>query len=427
MTKLPIMSPQEWLKLTDAGRMHRRSAELKRVDAALQGFHARPVASNRKALEKALAGWKKSKGPGWKDSVRNKSGAVQTLQDQLSGKVRGPRGADEMLALSAVRDEARAIVTDLFRGQRLVYRPGLWTKVGGNTRLGRAGAKATAGSAVHNARKLHKAGQASGSDSGKANRLATGLLDRLVPSTVRGDVMGHLTTVLPGFMREYTAAALPFVGVGVAGAGAVTNAGMALKRHWDAKQAQTHAQRTLSSGNPDQAFQGIIRMLERERTEKIGKMGIGIGDFTAKLTGVLVDGGTVTNAASSLAASLAKLTLLVGVVTRDALEARAVNDLMAGPRVDGRIFQACPLIGAYFVLNVPTSVLVNVVLEPEEFFAPGMKDKVERAVKRHVQPLQGKARSLVLEHRMHFPSLGTGASHATAGGSHDAYEEFVAG
>ncbi len=102
---------------------------------------------------KALVRWFQKEGPNWKNSVRNKHNAVDALHRQLLGA--GPEKTGEgMVALSHARDESRAIVQDLFQGQKLVYRSGFWNKLAGPGMFGKIGAKITVTGVVYSANTL---------------------------------------------------------------------------------------------------------------------------------------------------------------------------------------------------------------------------------------------------------------------------------
>jgi hypothetical protein len=66
-------------------------------------------------------------------------------------------------------------------------------------------------------------------------------------------------------------------------------------------------------------------------------------------------------------------------------------------RVDVRAFEVSPILGAYYVCCVPTSVLVNQILE--RFGRGSWQAEVEHTVQQHVEPLRIQARILIRDHR----------------------------
>jgi hypothetical protein len=412
------------MKLTDGGLLSIRSSQLKAVDAALKTYETKPNPTNKDAIMRALVRWFQKEGPNWKNSVRNKSNAVDTLHRQLLGI--GPEKTGEgMVAISHARDESRAIVHDLFQGQKLVYRSGFWNKLAGHGTFGKIGARITVTGVVTNANTLSGGaivrgvksapgairGAITGPTGGSMNvqvqspHIAERLLRDIIPPDIFRDVMAGLVEVLPSFMTEWAAACAPFAGVITSGAGVVGSAVITLRAAWRMREGTIHGERTLSVDEPDKAMQAIVLMLDRERTYAVTGLGVGIAAFGGKLAGVLADGGTATNAAIGLAQGVAKLTMLVSAIIIDVLEKNAANKIMIGSRVGPELFSACPLMGAYLVCCAPTSVLVNTIFDGDKFYQPGMIDIVERAVKRHVQPMREAARRLASEHRMWIPAL----------------------
>jgi hypothetical protein len=76
---------------------------------------------------------------------------------------------------------------------------------------------------------------------------------------------------------------------------------------------------------------------------------------------------------------------------------------MAQGDVDLSIFETSPLVGCYLICAAPTSVLTNLILN--EFGDARWMDNVERNKKRHIEPLQDKARKVIKNHRFEIRSL----------------------
>lgn len=385
--------------------MARRSSLLKVLDSALSTYDRQPTPANKSAVSHALAGWMGSKGVGWKTSVRNKNNAVENLQKQLNGQGGHARN---QIALSHVRNESRVIITDLFAHQKIVFRPGLMTKLAGNGTLSRLGGRLTVKSTTQNARTLYNSNSsssASGASSAASSSTAQAMLDQIIPTEIYAEVLAGLTTMMPTFLRELTASCTPFVGIAVSGGTTLVNLGKVARSEYRLSKGTMHADRTLSTGNPDEAFQAVIKMLNREADQNIEKYAVGLVELGSKAATMLADGGTATNAAIGLASGLVKLLMMARIVVRDVQECKAANKLMAEPVITAELFQVCPVMGAYMICCVPTSVTVNTMLDSERFYEPGMMDTVERAVKRHIAPLKFQARRLVKEHRMYIPGL----------------------
>jgi hypothetical protein len=417
-----VISHRDWMKLTDGGALVTRSTELKRVDAALKAYHVASSPATLDGLRRAFIQWTTGKGAGWKTSIRNKHKAVEALHGQIVGGTSAAVHAGDDEALAFARDESRAIVTKLFQGKELVFRPGLVTKLAGNGTLGKLGTKYTAIGVVRHvntvsggaladgtrqgARALAAAVPRSGSGgSGRATEMANALLREMVPSGLQAEVMRQLAGLMPSFMTELAASCAPFAGLLTTGGGVMVSAVTTLRAVHRVTDGQMHLERSLSTGDAEVAFKSLLRMLDRELNQEVASLARGFAEFTAKTAGFLADGGTVTNAAIGLASGVAKLLLLVRIVVRDVEEKNAANAILRRPTLDASLFQACPVMGAYLILCAPTSVLVNVILTSEEFYQPTMMPKVERAVAHHIEPLKEQAKRLVKEHRMYIPEL----------------------
>ncbi len=415
-----VMSTQDWLRLTNAGALSVRSADLKAVDTALARYHTSPTETSKQALTGALLRWIQSKGADWKRSDRNRHQAVETLHSQLMGTGGRTLSGAERVALSHVRDEARAIVTDLFRGRRLEWRQSFKQKLA-NEKLGTTLATS---SLVVNVNTLSGGAIASGArtvgslpsqaanamgianNSGSSSRtmeLAHDLIRNTVPPHLVADVTKELLSLMPDFLKTLAASMVPVAGVISAGGGALYSSFKLARGQYRLDSAREHIMYSLSTAEPAMAMQAIARMLERERnTEAIG-VAIGVGEFGGKLAGALADGGTATNAAIGLAASVARLTNIIRIVARDVEERNEANLAMM-TRVDATIFRTCPVVGAYLVCCAPTSVLVNTIFE-SRFGTTGWMGEVEHAVATHLAPLKEQAARLVREHRFVIPEL----------------------
>jgi hypothetical protein len=409
-----VMTHPQWMHLTHGGYTTTRSSELKVVDAALAKYQKTKSQADKDAVLAALIRWMQSKGAGWKTSVRNKNQAVEILYGQLTG-IGGVRLTGiEMVGLSHLRDESRAIVQDLFFGKSLVWRNNFASKLANNkwgfranvasglrnlnTVTGGAlagGAAAVAGGA------RHVGNQVRGPGSGDS--LAADLIRSVVPPDIMADVMLELPKVIPDFMRELAASLTPLVGLITTAGGAVWSAKNALRGQWRLEWARYHITGSLTSAEPAAALIALTKTLERERNAEIFSASVGIAEFGGKLAGLLVDAGTATNAAVSLAANIVKLLNIVRVIVRDVVERNGANKQMK-TRVEASIFDVCPVVGAYLICCAPTSVMVNTIFEGR-FGQHGWQSEVENAVKRHLEPLKEQAQRVVHEHRFWIPQL----------------------
>lgn len=396
-----IMTHEHWMKHSDGGITSVRSGRLKAVDAALLQYHRTRSDADKNRLRTALVAWMGSKGSAWKTSVRNRYNAVDDLCRQVMDIPGAAISGLDIVALSHLKHEQEAILEDLFRNRKLEWRDGIRAKLANN----KFGTTANTGGAAKNIRTLAKPGAAGGeAGAGRAAKLASELVDTLVPFGIRAEVMAEVGRIIPDFMKELTASLTPFVGVVTAGGAAVWNVKSALVNVYRIDRAEMHLARSLSVENPEQAIRAVIRILERERNADAFSASVSIGEFAGKLASALADGGTATNAAIGLAANVAKLANIIRIVKRDVEEKNAANRLMQG-RVGILVVETSPIVGAYYVCCAPTSVLVNEILE--RFGHAGWRGEVERTVVNHVEPIREQARRLIREHRFVIKGLET--------------------
>jgi hypothetical protein len=260
-----IMSYKEWIKDTKGSIGKPRSAALKAVDVALEKFDKVKTSPNKDAVTKALVAWQMTKGNNWKTSVRNKSNAVENLYRQLTGL----GGSANMVALSHIRDESRAIVTDLFLHKKVVFRPGLLTKIAGNKLKSKVKVVKSSGKVVKNIATLSSSSSSSSSTSNsaaassRAMALSKKISHDLIPSNIRVDVLSAMSKIMPTFAVELQAACLPFVGVIFSGGSVCYSGYQVAQAAYKQENSKTHVKLSLSTEEPEAEFKAFILMLER--------------------------------------------------------------------------------------------------------------------------------------------------------------------
>lgn len=411
-----VMSYADWMKWTKGNFTKPRSTLLKAVDSALQQYDQVKNSTNKERTLKALIAWQVSKGNAWKTSVRNKTNTVENLYRQLNDM----NGNANELALAHIRKESEEVFIKLFENKQLRYRPGIGKIIygaGNNTVL-----SCKVPGYSKNANTI-KTVATVGSTSYNAMILAKKIIHNTSEGADKSLVLKVLLEILPDALDQLARSCAPFTGVIFSGGQVVINAVITANNAYYSSNFRMHAQRTLSTGTPEAALKAISRMFDRELHKAEANLAAGLTAFSAKLATTLLDGGTVGNAAVGLIETMAKIIMTVRLIVRDIKERKAANNLikeMASIHNNNlsedenstnkkafavKVFEANPLIGAYFVCCVPTSVFVNLMFSTENFNTPGMMDKIERATKRHIGPIKEDAAWLVRKHRMYFPSL----------------------
>jgi hypothetical protein len=389
-----IMTVDTWLKLTNAGTFSIRGADLKRVDDSLAAYHRSPTPNLQDTALKALVAYMQKEGPSYKTGPRNKFKAIDNLYAQLSGQPTLAKTGADIEALTHLRDESRLIVNDLFLGKKLKYKPGALELLKASYR---------SYSVVNTSRTLYKA---TGGGGAVKNPFGSDVsfIQALVPAEYAPDVLQFVREAMPDFLQHLGASLVPFAGVAVSGASTLVQAVITMKSQYTLVTRTNLAMGSLATGEPKAALAAVIRLLQRARDFNVAQLSIGVGEFTAKLAGVLADGGTVSNAATGLAVAVARFAEMVFEILVDVIEAKAANARMARPGgVDGTVFNDAPLLGAYLVCCAPTSVLVNTIFD--RFGQHGWRDEVEQAVHSHVTTLRETAGALIRGHRYQIPEL----------------------
>lgn len=393
-----VMSLEKWLKLTDGGFTSVRSTSLKKVDVALGRYHQGKREPDKQAVRAALQGWMQEKGD-WRTSVRNRYFAVSDLHKQLNGKPPVP-DARELAALQAVRDESRRLVEVLFRTRKVSWRnEGLgWL---GDRKLEAAYDMVPGGASfVVESERLDRGDQAL---SAKAEKWANDVFNEIVPVEFRAFVKYAVLSVFPNYMKDLAKSVLPFIGIVSASADLAVNIGRVARASYRVSEARTHSKQHINTGEPLQAIRAMIVILERERNFDRVEALVSTAEFGAKVGGLFLDLGTGTTAVAGLAGKAAKLTNLLYALVRDCYEMKNANLEMITTRDLRKLFKVCPLVGAYYVCCVPTSVLVNEVLD--RWWDGGWRGDVEYNLVKHVDPLREQARRVIAEHRFVIKGL----------------------
>lgn len=434
-----VMSLQRWKEFTYGGKRKIRSKLLKAVDKALAVYHKAAAAQGEDSavlravafenLRLALDAWIKDKGPTWQQSIRNKRHAVEHLHLQLQGKggrkeAKGwlmiggqwiSRANAEKEAIEFIEEKRSELVWELFQYAELTWRPGKLKKL----KEAQLTVVASGAYSVHKMANAEVVGStwgasraAVGAASGqqlsgmlwKAKSAATDLIRDLVPAEHLREVMINITTqIFPDFLDKVAASCMPFVGVGFTGVTALKSSAQALRKSYVTSTSKTHAKEGIRADGPGEAVQALIRIMERERNQLAYEATVGMAEFGGKLAGTLADGGTATNTAIGLAASLAKLVNVVRLVVRDVQEKSDANKMMRSGDIDLAIFTKHPLVGCYLISCVDTSVLANMITS--EWGRLGWMDDIELMKRKHIAPLQEQAAQVIKSHRFVIPSL----------------------
>lgn len=372
---LEIMSYDLWIERTKAGITKPRSNALKEIDKRLQDFHSKGKnLSLRNSLCKAIENWKVAKGPTWRNSIRNKNGAVSDLSQQANDEFE-LTDLDQQ-AIMHLQDSRRQFIAQLFQGRELK----LSSKVGTVVEVGSTAYQA-------------------GTVTNEVYQMAQKLVNSILGNAASDPLMQQMIQqVLGKSMSELVKQIAPGVGLAYSTSMATYNSYQALSA---AKSAHSirNANKGLLPGAPGAAFQAVRTLIERERNTRAAVAGTHGLEATAKAAGIFLDAGAATGTAAAIIATSSRLVINLYLLKKDWDETRAVKDIFQKPwEIDNSIFAKSPLLGCYFLLSADTWMIVNLICQ--DFGKPGFKYEVEQAVKQHLNPLMKVAGQCILNHRM---------------------------
>jgi len=372
---LEIMTYELWIDRTKAGITKPRSKALKNIDKKLENYHSMGKSIPlRNALCDAIGDWKGEKGNTWRQSIRNKNGAVLDLSQQANDEFELTNLDNQ--ALLYLQDSRRQFITQLFQGREVKL-------------SSRVSTYAAGGSAAYQA----------GSVSNQVYQLAQKLVNSILGQAASDPIMQQMImTTIGKSMSDLIAQIAPGVGLAYSTSMATYNSYQALSA---AKSAHSikNAHLGLLPEAPAAAFQAVKTLIERERDTRAVLAGTHGLEAAAKAAGIFLDAGAATGTAASIIATSSRLVVSLHLLKKDWDETRAVKDILQKPwLIDKTIFAKSPLLGCYFLLSADTWMIVNLVCE--DFGKPGFKYDVEQAVKQHINPLLNVAGQCIVTHRM---------------------------
>lgn len=417
---MPVtMSHKEWMKLTYGGRTARRSDLLKIIDQNLKRHTEEPTPGTLADLRSSIVKWMCSKGGSWRNSIRNRHNAVDSLYRQVANLA--PPGPVDQVALTEIRNASEATLALLFKDAEMRWKNAFRDALNEGDPRWKVAIKApshakkqyvhsagdqkygTAANVAGGAKNLDALTGGSLAAAAKdAPRLAKLLVSQIVPvGGEQSEVLAIANLIVPDFTRKLVAACIPLAGLMMPAAAAIYNFGRAAQKEHTLYKNRMHAERCYAGATAQAAFDSMNRMILREQRNDIFAGSVSTAEFGGKLIGVLADGGTATNAAIGLSANVAKLANVLRVVYRDVQEKNAVNKQIK-EGVDLSIFDTCPLVGCYLICCAPTSVLMDQIAD--RFGQVGWMDLVEYA-RRHLDPLRSQAQKMIHSNRFEIPSL----------------------
>lgn len=371
------MTYERWTKDT-AVTASRRSDKLRTVDQALKAYWDAKDETQRATLrlpvKTAFDAWKAEAQKGAEWEIRNRSGAPEILDAELSAKETAGLQPDEAKAWAVVMQHHEEALAEMFKGQKLVLKR--------TTALGSV-------AALHD--KLKKAAAVDGSVPAPADADERQRADQFF-TVVLGEAKDEITDLVKDIVKDAVYFAIFGKDRGPWG-GLVMEWTKTLKAAWAVHQAGK-AKGAFAPGNASAAFDAMLKDLEDDRKKEATQAAVATFFGLGKLTGFATVEIAVLEAAATVMFELHEL-------AKDAADAREANALIEQGKLDANLFEKSGLLAAYYLANSDTSAVIFLA---RPFGAPGFVRETEEMVKK-ARPVLDKAKEVILSKSYEIPGL----------------------
>jgi hypothetical protein len=393
VTQQPV-AYEEWMAKTALDWKHPRSGRLKRIDSALKAADKMPTMENMRELRKAINDWIRYKGVGnWKQSARNVGGIVERLRTwAFAPDLPTPMSAEEVEAWKYIEEERKKALHKVFQGKHVRL------KIMSAIMKGKDAASDVKDAAKnfkqcigvlagtvevkpHHAPNLVSGVQAVGKGAGVVKDFVhSDLLD------IKNMDLEHLKLVkdmIP--LDQITTDFIPFVNIVTGAVGLLIKWGKVAQAARAVYKTE-NSRYTIELGDPQKAFDGLMKCLKRDRTSKALEASQASAKFALQTAGTFADMGAATGpaiAAANAAATLAHKLFLFG---REVKEVRKANKILGDPdNLDFKLFESYPLAGCYMIRCADLSDII--AMSTVQFGNPGWMDDIEDMKKKYIDPM----------------------------------------
>jgi hypothetical protein len=378
---------------TKLGVIRPRSSPLKAVDDAIQQYERLKNENNLFKIKNAFEDWKRSKGPGWKGSDRNKGGAITRLDEELAKadyrthQLTGGRFTmQELQALAYIGSERKKVIANVFQGKEVTFRNSP------------KAIKQAVKDAADNVKTKCSDAKSFLQGTGKKSTLspaeaAQKKLEEMTKSMFSVDTLESLGS-LGGFIIDIVAKC----GVSVAPVVGHIKDGYDMFTGWAKAANALHTQYSVSNcayvietGAPAAAFQGVKTCLVNQTKNEAASAGIATTSFALKTGLAFVDGGAISGPVVGAANAMASLSLQLYWLATEWKATKAINQALASGNLDITLFRTYPLMGCYLMTSATFSDLIPI----ECFGTPGWMDYVENLKKKKFDGIYEAATGLI--------------------------------
>jgi len=186
-------------------------------------------------------------------------------------------------------------------------------------------------------------------------------------------------------LDQITTDFIPFVNIVTGAVGILVKWGKVAKAARDVYKTE-NSRYTIEMGDPQKAFDGLMKCLKRDRTSKALEASQASAKFALQTAGTFADMGAATGpaiAAANAAATLAHKLFLFG---REMKEVVKANEILKDPNnLDFRLFESYPLAGCYMIRCSDLSDII--AMSTVQFGNPGWMDDIEDMKKHFIDPM----------------------------------------
>jgi peptidoglycan hydrolase-like protein with peptidoglycan-binding domain len=384
-----IPAYEDWIKNTSSLGSP-RSNFLKALDDAIK---TRDEARIKTAFDR----WRfeqSRQGKDWKQSVRNKTGAVTALFRTF--QLPQAPSKEERQAMEYIRREQQMALMRQFQRTKVAFKTDtLGSVVSGNaSTFSKIKMAAQGAGVVKNVvtTTSNLVGGANG-NSGPIAQIKEKLMQAIVDLCPNLDISPDTVLRqigLPG-VAEFVKQAAPILGSIKSGLKAAQAWGEVAKTG-NQKYKLSQARYAIAKGDPEGALNAIGVILNRELASTTVAATSATVSFSLQTAGLFADMGGATGPAVAAAQLIAELLQSIYEFVRDYKEVQRANSLLRMGALNLEIFETCPLLGCYFLAVQDHSTVIAFAVD--EFGTANWKFDVERMVKSLTPVLESSRRMI---------------------------------
>lgn len=416
-----IPTYDQWKKDTTLGITKPRSKALQAMDAAIEKYNKAKNQDNLWAIKNAFEDWKRSKGPAWDRSERNKNNVITKLAfqlDQLDYRTYQitHMSIEELRALEYMKTERLKVITKLFLDANGHAKPVVLKAANLPNALSKArdAVKTKSGEAWQSLKNKVSSqptapkpfvvtgmgtapdGGAMGVNLGKnqtVKDMIQAKLQEMVQKFFEVDsiaLLGPLTQLVLSVVAECAASAAPVIGH--------IKDGIAVVDDWVDVGLGLYHQNTISRcsysielGAPAAAFAALEKLLKDQTQHSAISAGINTTSFAAKTGLLFADGGAISGPVVGAVNALAQIAHTLYLLGMEYRATKDANAALAAGHLDITLFETYPLMGCY-LLNCAT---LSDIIPIQCFATPGWKDYIEHMKKGAIDNILKESAALI--------------------------------